>query len=51
VSGPAVLDVFAFWGGVEVRVPRDWTVVMKGTPILGGFTDKTASVPRDPRKS
>lgn len=37
----AVLNIFAFWGGVEVKVPEDWKVVLKGTPILGGFADNT----------
>jgi len=42
-SGEAVLDVFALWGGVEVLVPREWSVVIKGAPILGAFEDKTDS--------
>jgi len=37
----AVLNIFALWGGVEVKVPEDWNVVLKGTPILGGFADNT----------
>jgi predicted membrane protein len=37
----AVLDMFAFWGGIEVKVPGEWTVVIEGTPLLGGFDDKT----------
>ena len=37
----AVLDVFAFWGGVEIRVPEDWHVVVQAVPLLGGFEDKT----------
>ena len=40
-EGEAVLDVFAFWGGVKVRIPEDWKVVLQGIPILGGFDDKT----------
>jgi predicted membrane protein len=40
-SGEAVIDIFAFWGGVEIIVPRDWTVVVQGTPILGAYEDKT----------
>jgi hypothetical protein len=40
-EGQAVLDTFAFWGGVEIRVPDDWTVVVQGTPILGAFEDTT----------
>ena len=40
-TGPAVIDAFAFWGGVEIRVPEDWTVIMKGVPLLGGYEDNT----------
>ncbi len=40
-QGDAVLDIFAFWGGAKIRVPDDWTVVLQGIPILGGFEDKT----------
>jgi predicted membrane protein len=36
-----VLDVFAVWGGIEVRVPPDWTVVSQVDPILGGYDDST----------
>lgn len=39
---PAVIDAFAMWGGVEILVPRDWRVDLKGVPILAGFEDKTA---------
>jgi len=40
-TGPAVLDVFAMWGGIEILVPTDWGVVVQGTPIMGAFEDKT----------
>jgi hypothetical protein len=41
LRGRAVLDTFAMWGGVELVVPEGWAVELQGTPILGGFEDKT----------
>src|SRR5262245_11897690 len=37
----ALLDVFAMWGGIEILVPRTWSVVLRGTPVLGGVEGKT----------
>jgi Domain of unknown function (DUF5668)/Cell wall-active antibiotics response 4TMS YvqF len=41
IDGEAVIDVFALCGGIEIRVPDDWTIVGRVTPVLGGFEDKT----------
>ena len=41
IHGEAVIDVFAMWGGIDIRVPDDWTVIGRVTPLLGGFDDKT----------
>ncbi len=37
----AVIDVFAFWGGISMKVPEDWAVSVQGLPIMGGIEDKT----------
>ncbi|HEX2645101.1 MAG TPA: DUF5668 domain-containing protein [Thermoanaerobaculia bacterium] len=37
----AVIDTFAFWGGIEILVPETWDVVVQGMPILGAFEDQT----------
>lgn len=36
----AVVEIFAFWGGVEIFVPPDWTVTSEVTTLLAGFIDK-----------
>jgi hypothetical protein len=28
-------------GGIEIRVPEDWTVVSHIVPLMGGVDDKT----------
>ena len=38
---PAEIHIFAFWGGIELRVPKDWEVQVRGTAIMGSFEDKT----------
>ena len=41
IKGEAQLDVFTLCGGVELKVPRDWKVVVKATPIAGGVENKS----------
>ncbi len=48
-SGDAVINVFAMCGGISIKVPPDWTVILQGTPILGGFDERT-SAPHDSAK-
>ena len=37
----ATLDIFCAFGGVEIIAPRNLRVDVAGTPIFGGFSDKT----------
>jgi hypothetical protein len=37
----AIIDVFAFWGGIELQVPEDWTIITRAIPLMGGVEDKT----------
>ena len=37
--------MFAFWGGIEIKVPEDWTVVTRVMPLMGGVEDKTRAPP------
>lgn len=45
IEGEAVINVFAAMGGISLKVPADWTVVLEGTPIMGGFEEKTIAAP------
>ncbi len=49
VEGDAVINVFTLCGGISVKVPPDWTVILQGTPILGGFDERTIA-PHDSAK-
>ncbi len=35
------VDVFTWWGGIEIIVPRDWKVDTEATPIMGAVVDTT----------
>lgn len=50
MEGEAVVNVFAAMGGISLKVPPDWTVIMRGTPILGGFEEKTVTPPNDSKR-
>ncbi len=38
--GEQTIDMLAIFGGVSFFLPRDWKVVVKLTPIFGGFSDE-----------
>jgi hypothetical protein len=46
----AVIDTFAMWGGIDIKVPEDWTVTLQGFPLLGGFADSRRNVQANPAK-
>jgi predicted membrane protein len=50
IESEAVINVFVVWGGITIKCPPDWTVVLHGTPIMGGFTEKTAPPPDNSKR-
>lgn len=40
-AAPAILDVVAVWGGIDLKLPPDWSVEGRVVPLMGGFEDKT----------
>lgn len=40
-GGEAVIDVFVWWGGVEITVPPDWAVSNQVVVIMGGADDSS----------
>ncbi len=48
-EGAAVLHVFALMGGINLKVPADWSVEIEGVPLVGGFEDSSRH-PRDTGK-
>jgi predicted membrane protein len=41
IKSEAVIDIFALWGGVSIKVPEDWSVSVQGFPIMGAIEDRT----------
>jgi hypothetical protein len=39
----AIIDAFAFWGAVEIKVPDHWKVVGNVLPLMGAFEDNTVA--------
>ncbi len=43
-NGQATVELTAIMGAVELRVPRDWKVIINATPIMGGVSDERKNV-------
>ena len=50
VTGPAVFDVFALMGGIELKIPGDWTVRNEGFAFLGAIDDARKETAGNPAK-
>lgn len=50
VDGEAVVDVFVMMGGLEIRVPADWSVSNQVAVIMGGIEDKSQNLPASPSR-
>lgn len=40
-NNQAIIDANSIMGGIEIFVPDNWRVEVSGTPILGGWSNKT----------
>ena len=49
----ATIEIFTLFGGIELKVPQEWYVVLQGTPILGMFANTAKPLPESsaPRKT
>ncbi|GMV22273.1 MAG: membrane protein [Acidimicrobiia bacterium] len=41
-GGDAVIDVFVWWGGIDITVPPDWAVSNQVMVIMGGADDSSS---------
>jgi len=51
ITEEAVIDVLAFWGGIEIRVPRGWDVENNVTAILAVSSTKPTVMFRPVRRA
>lgn len=40
-QGGATIDVFAFWGGIEIKVPQGWRIENRVFALMAGAEDST----------
>lgn len=49
MASQATLQVFVLMGGVDIKIPEDWSVTVNAMPLLGGIEDKSVP-PAQPLK-
>lgn len=49
ISTEATLNVFVAMGGIDIKIPTDWTVIVNGIPLMAGIEDKSVP-PVNPSK-
>jgi hypothetical protein len=48
-DGEAVLEVDVFMGGIELLVPRDWSIIVELSPVMGGVENHSAMTGESPK--
>ncbi len=48
ITQEAVIEANAIFGGIEIHVPQNWVVDLRGTGIFGGYDDQTIHPVSDP---
>lgn len=43
VGNTLTINVFAFWGSIELYIPKNWKLNVKCIPIMGGIQHKVIS--------
>lgn len=50
IEGEVVLDINVLFGGLELKVPTDWTVITQGSAILGSIDEQTLNPPNGAKR-
>lgn len=50
IQSDAVLNLWATWGGIVLKIPADWVVVNRCTAIMGGIEDKSFASPASAKR-
>ncbi len=50
IQSEAVLNLWATWGGIALKIPADWVVINRCTAIMGGIEDKSFPSPTSTKR-